>query len=29
VTRTYFLEGIHEAFAAMKAGEVTRRIITF
>jgi S-(hydroxymethyl)glutathione dehydrogenase/alcohol dehydrogenase len=29
VTRTYPLEGINEAFAAMKAGEVARSIITF
>jgi S-(hydroxymethyl)glutathione dehydrogenase/alcohol dehydrogenase len=29
VTRTYPLEGINEAFAAMKAGEVARSIISF
>jgi S-(hydroxymethyl)glutathione dehydrogenase/alcohol dehydrogenase len=29
VTRTYPLEGINDAFAAMKAGEVARSIITF
>ena len=29
VTRAYPLEGINEAFAAMKAGEVARSIITF
>jgi S-(hydroxymethyl)glutathione dehydrogenase/alcohol dehydrogenase len=29
VTRTYPLEGINEAFAAMKAGEVARSIVTF
>jgi len=29
VTRTYPLEGINEAFAAMKAGEVARSIIAF
>jgi S-(hydroxymethyl)glutathione dehydrogenase/alcohol dehydrogenase len=29
VTRTYPLEGINDAFAAMKAGEVARSIVTF
>ena len=29
VSRTYPLEGINEAFAAMKAGEVARSIGTF
>jgi S-(hydroxymethyl)glutathione dehydrogenase/alcohol dehydrogenase len=29
VSRTYPLEGINEAFAAMKAGEVARSIVTF
>jgi Zn-dependent alcohol dehydrogenase len=29
VTRTYPLEGINEAFAAIKAGEVARTIVTF
>jgi Zn-dependent alcohol dehydrogenase len=29
VTRSYPLEGINEAFAAMKAGEVARSIVTF
>ncbi|MGB6836182.1 MAG: Zn-dependent alcohol dehydrogenase [Dehalococcoidia bacterium] len=29
ISRTYPLEGINEAFAAMKAGEVARSIITF
>jgi S-(hydroxymethyl)glutathione dehydrogenase/alcohol dehydrogenase len=29
ISRTYPLEGINEAFAAMKAGEVTRSIVTF
>ena len=29
VSRSYPLEGINEAFAAMKAGEVARSIVTF
>jgi len=29
VSRTYPLEGINEAFAAMKEGEVARSIVTF
>jgi len=29
ISRTYPLEGINEAFAAMKAGEVARSIVTF
>ena len=29
ISRTYPLEGINEAFAAMKAGEVARSVITF
>jgi S-(hydroxymethyl)glutathione dehydrogenase/alcohol dehydrogenase len=29
ISRTYLLEGINDAFAAMKAGEVARSIVTF
>jgi S-(hydroxymethyl)glutathione dehydrogenase/alcohol dehydrogenase len=29
ITRTYRLEDINDAFAAMKAGEVARSVITF